>query len=65
MAIEGFARKFSVNPPPRGKQFRAEFAEARAAQRRAARKLETALTARASAASAGRCRSYRSTGQSF
>jgi hypothetical protein len=52
MAIEGFARKFSLNPPPRGKQFRAEFAKARAADRRATRKLETALAARASAPSA-------------
>ena len=51
MAIESFARKFSLNPPPRGKQFRAEFAKARAVQRRAARKLETALAARASATS--------------
>jgi hypothetical protein len=51
MAIEGFARKFSLNPPPRGKQFRAEFAKARAAERRATRKLETALGARASAPS--------------
>ena len=49
MAIEGFARKFSLNPPPRGKQFRVEFAKARAAERRATRKLETALPARASA----------------
>jgi hypothetical protein len=51
MAIEGFARKFSLNPPPRGKQFRAEFAKARAAERRATRKLETALGERASAPS--------------
>jgi hypothetical protein len=50
MASAGFARKFSLNPPPRGKQFRVEFAKARAAERRAARKLETALAARASAA---------------
>ena len=49
MAIESFARKFSLNPPPRGKQFRVEFAKARAAERRATRKLETALPARASA----------------
>jgi hypothetical protein len=48
MAIEGFARKFSLNPPPRGKQFRVEFAKARAPERRATRKLETALAARAS-----------------
>jgi hypothetical protein len=39
MASEDFARKFSLNPPPRGKQFRVEFAKARAAQRRATRKL--------------------------
>jgi hypothetical protein len=51
MAIEGFARRFSLNPPPRGKQFRVEFAKARAAERRATRKLETALGARASAPS--------------
>jgi hypothetical protein len=51
MAIEGFARKFSLNPPPRGRQFGVEFAKARAAERRAARKLETALAARASAPS--------------
>jgi hypothetical protein len=51
MAIESFARKFSLNPPPRGRQFRVEFAKARAAQRRAARKLETTLAARASAPS--------------
>jgi hypothetical protein len=51
MAIEGFARKFSLNPPPRGQQFRAEFAKARAAERQATRKLETALGARASAPS--------------
>jgi hypothetical protein len=51
MAIERFARKFSLNPPPRGKQFRAEFAKARAADRRATRKLETALDACASAPS--------------
>jgi hypothetical protein len=49
MASEDFARKFSLSPPPRGKQFRAEFAEARAVQRRAARQLETALAARAGA----------------
>jgi hypothetical protein len=49
MAIEGFARKFSLNPPPRGRQFRVEFAKARAAERRAVRKLETTLAARASA----------------
>src|SRR6516164_9214560 len=47
MAIEGFARKFSLNPPPRGKQFRVEFAKARAAERRATRKLETTLAASA------------------
>jgi hypothetical protein len=51
MASAGFARKFSLNPPPRGKQFRAEFAKARAAERRAMRKLEGALAARASAPS--------------
>ena len=51
MAIASFARKFSLSPPPRGKQFRVEFAKARAAERRAARKLETALAARASAPS--------------
>jgi hypothetical protein len=50
MASEDFARKFSLNPPPRGKQLRAEFAKARAAERRSARKLETALGARANAA---------------
>jgi hypothetical protein len=49
MAIASFARKFSLSPPPRGKQFRVEFAKARAAERRAARKLETALAERASA----------------
>jgi hypothetical protein len=48
MAIEGFARKFSLTPPPRGKQFRVEFAKARAAERQAARKLKTALAVRAS-----------------
>ena len=51
MASEDFARKFSLNPPPRAKQFRVEFAKARAAERRAARKVETALGARASAPS--------------
>ena len=51
MASAGFARKFSLNPPPRGKQFRVEFAKARAADRRATRKLETALAVRASAPS--------------
>jgi hypothetical protein len=49
MASAGFARKFSLNPPPRGEQFRVEFAKARAAERRATRKLETTLGARASA----------------
>jgi hypothetical protein len=47
MAIEGFASKFSLNPPPRGKQFRAEFAKARAAERRATRKLFRVLEERA------------------
>ena len=47
MASAGFARKFSLNPPPRGKQFRVEFAKARAAERRATRKLETTLAASA------------------
>ena len=51
MAIEGFARKFSLNPQPRGKQFRVEFAKARAAERRATQKLETALASSASAPS--------------
>jgi hypothetical protein len=51
MASEDFARKFSLNPPPPGKQLRVEFAKARAAGRRAARKLKTALAARASAPS--------------
>jgi hypothetical protein len=50
MAIEGFARKFSLTPPPRGKQFRVEFAKARAVQRRAARTVEMALATRASVA---------------
>jgi hypothetical protein len=53
MASEDFARKFSLNPPPRAKQFRVEFAKARAAERRAERKLETALAERAGAAPAG------------
>jgi hypothetical protein len=51
MAIEGFARKFRLNPPPCGKQFRVEFVKARAAERRATRKLETTLAARATAPS--------------
>jgi hypothetical protein len=51
MAIEGFARKFSLSPPPRGKQFRAEFAKARATERRASRKLDKILDASATAPS--------------
>jgi hypothetical protein len=42
-------RKFSLNAPPRGKQFRVELAKALAAERRAARKLTQALDARAGA----------------
>ena len=49
--IAGLARKFSLIPPARGKQFRVEFAKARAAKRRAARKLDNVLDARASAPS--------------
>jgi hypothetical protein len=52
MASEGFARKFSLIPPPRGKQFRAEFAKARAAERRASRKLDKVLDGRATEAGA-------------
>src|SRR6516165_10805298 len=49
--IADLARKFSLIPPARGKQFRVEFAKARAAKRRAARKLDNVLNARASAPS--------------
>jgi hypothetical protein len=52
MASDDFARKFSLSPPPLGKQFRTEFAKARAAQRRATRKLDKVLNARATAPSA-------------
>jgi hypothetical protein len=54
MAIEGFARKFSLNPPPGGKQFRAEFAKARSVERRTTRKLEATLGARDSEPSGAR-----------
>jgi hypothetical protein len=47
MAIEGFARKFGLALAPRGKQFRVEFAKARAAERRATRKLFCVLQERA------------------
>jgi hypothetical protein len=51
MASEDFGRKFSLNPPPRGKQFRVEFAKARATERRATRKLSRVLRERATAPS--------------
>jgi hypothetical protein len=54
MASEVFARKFTLNPPPLGKQFRAEFAKARAAERRATRKLSRVLEERATARSSAR-----------
>jgi hypothetical protein len=53
MASASFARKFSLTPPSRGRQFGVEVAKALAAERRAARKLIRALDARASAALIG------------
>jgi hypothetical protein len=45
----GFARKFSLTPPASGRRFRVELAKARAAERRAARRLERVLDGRSSA----------------
>jgi hypothetical protein len=52
MASEDFARKFSLIPPPTGKRLRVEFAKARAAERRASRKLDEILDACATETSA-------------
>jgi hypothetical protein len=49
--IEGFSQRFSVIPPPAARQFRVEFAKARATKRRAARKLSPLLKERATALS--------------
>jgi hypothetical protein len=54
MAIDGFARKFSLNPPPRGRRFRVEFAKVRATERRTTRKLSRVLKERATALSSAR-----------
>jgi hypothetical protein len=51
MAGEDFAGRFTLIPPPRGKQFRAEFAKARATERRATRNLFRVLKERATALS--------------